>query len=338
MTAPERLVTRLSRWSRRREWFDSKVAWLGTACYYLALVNGWPPVKAAVVALQVVPFTIALAAFGYALNDYSDREVDLTAGKRTADSAPPAAMHFRLVGVLLVVTLLALAPMAFQGISLLAGLTLTVLAVAYSMPPVRLKTRGIWGVLAAALAQWGTPILPLLSSGAAVTAGGAILLTLGVSAGLRWMLIHQIQDAPADARTGVRTFTVAHGVDRASTVARVLVSVEAVLLLVWMGIDSGRMPVLGVLSGVYIAAFALIWFQLARVGLAGTSGGAYERAPLRGLYLAWLPLGFLAALTWTRPAYGWLIPIELWFRRYQIAGDVRMACHAAGIPPPWSRR
>ena len=232
-------VGRARRWTRWPDWTDSKLAWLGTACYYLALTNGWSLAHTVAVMVRVFPFVVGLAALGYAANDYWDRAADVAAGKRAPESTPGPAGHRRLVGVLLGATLLAIVPLATRGVSAFAGLALLVLALAYSAPPLRLKTRGGWGVLAAALAQWGTPVLPLLVGGVAPTAGFALLFALGFSAGVRWMLLHQILDAPGDAHAGLRTFAIDQGTAPTARILRGLVAVEAGLLVTWTLIEGG---------------------------------------------------------------------------------------------------
>jgi 4-hydroxybenzoate polyprenyltransferase len=330
-------MTRARRWTRWPDWVDSKLAWLGTSCYYLALIDGWSLAHTVAVMLRVLPFVVGLAALGYAANDYWDREADVAAGKRAPDVAPSPAAHRRLVAGLLGATLVATVPLAPRGSSLVVGLMLLVLAVAYSAPPVRLKVRGAWGLLVGALAQWGTPPLPLLVGRAAPTAGFALLLALGLSAGLRWMLLHQILDAPGDARAGIRTFTTDQGVPRAMAMLRGLVGLEVGLLVTWGLVAGPLVPAVALVPGVYLLACWLVARRLRRDGLLPEPAGSYERAPLRGLYLAWLPLSFLIALMRVQPSYGWLVVLELWWKRYQLAGDLRLVCRAAGLPPPWSR-
>jgi hypothetical protein len=337
MTGLTGAIGRAHRWTRSSDWVDSKLAWLGTGCYYLALTNSWSLEHTAAVVARVFPFVVGLAALGYAANDYWDREADVVAGKRDRESAPGPAGHRWLVAVLLGATLLAIVPLAPRGPSVLAGFALVVLAVAYSAPPLRLKTRGGWGVLAAALAQWGTPVLPLLVGGVTPTAGFALLFALGLSAGLRWMLLHQILDAPGDAQAGLRTFTIDQGIALAVTILRGLVGVEVGLLVTWTLVEGRAVPTLAIVSAVYLGAWALVALRLRPAEGAPTLFAPYERAPLRGLYLAWLPLFFLIALVRVQPAYGWLVAIELWWKRYQMAADVRLVCRAAGLSPPWRR-
>jgi 4-hydroxybenzoate polyprenyltransferase len=318
------------RWTRSREWTDSKLAWLGTACYYLALANAWPVDRLAGVMARVVPFVICLAAFGYAVNDYCDRDADAAAGKDERSCALGRTGQRGLILILLVATLLAAVPLAVRPAALAGGAALFALAVAYSARPWRLKIRGAWGLLASATAQWGTPVLPLLVGGAAPTPGFALLFALGLSVGVRWMLLHQVLDASGDVRAGLRTFTVEGGVPRSTTILRGLVGFEAGLLAVWMLTDGRAAPALAVAAGAYLLIGGMVALRRGR-GLP-PAAPSYERAPLRGLYLAWLPLSFLVSLIAVHPAYAWVAAADLWWRRYQWGTDLRLLYRAVRRP------
>ena len=96
--------------------------------------------------------------FAYAVNDWADREADLAAGKHRTLARLPGGVLLLIVGALL---LAALAGgywlgggWCYMGI-LLAGL---LLSVAYSVPPWRIKGRGIWGVILAPLLGKAIPV------------------------------------------------------------------------------------------------------------------------------------------------------------------------------------
>ena len=125
LTGPTSAISRARRWTRWPDWADSKLAWLGTACYYLALTNGWSLAHTAAVMVRVFPFVVGLAALGYAANDYWDREADVAAGKRAPESTPGPVGHRWLVRALLCATLLAILPLAPRGPRAFGGLALS---------------------------------------------------------------------------------------------------------------------------------------------------------------------------------------------------------------------
>lgn len=111
-------------------------------------------------------------------------------------------------GILLVV---------FHGLTVLAlGLIGLALAVAYSMPPLRLSDRGL-GEVAVAI---GFGVLPVVGAAWLQTSrfeAGALLLSLPPSCWIaNVLLINEIPDAAADRAAGRRNWVVRYGIDRAS--------------------------------------------------------------------------------------------------------------------------
>lgn len=309
---------------RWNDWFDTKLAYLGTACYYLALTNRWTLAHTLTVMVRVFPFVGCLAAFGYVLNDYWDRTADVATRKRSPESLLPQDSHRRLVMALFGGTLLATLPLATSLLGVGVSLGLVTLTIAYSTPPIQLKTRGWLGVIGAAVAQWSSPLLPLLVAGGAFSWGFALLATLGLSMGLRWILLHQILDAASDARSGTMTFTRAHGVPLSTSFIRALVALEAGALAGWALVGRDAAQVLGVATVVYVAGFALVAVRLHRAGQVHALVLSYDLACFRGLYLAWFPLGFLILLAWSEPAYLMLVPVELFWKRHHLIDDLRL--------------
>ncbi len=169
-------------------------------------------------------WTVPLAAFGAAAcwaqaailcNDVVDRPQDAAAGKGRWVGALPGWTAWAAVA----------AP-AFAGLALVwaAGggpvtasiyAVAVVLAFAYSLPPLRLKTRGLWGPAAyAASACLAYAVLPWAWTGAPAwvlaAACPAVLLDKWVN-----LHFHQVIDAEADRATGARTFAVSVGEGRA---------------------------------------------------------------------------------------------------------------------------
>ncbi|MEM7049891.1 MAG: UbiA family prenyltransferase [Acidobacteriota bacterium] len=177
------------------------------ACLYACLVLGAEAVTLARRLPWFLVALVALASFGYLLNDLADAEQDRRVGRRRAAFLRPA-QHRALVVLSLLVgllgwTLLAAPPAA----SLLLALQLALL-VAYSVPPLRLKERGLLGVIADALYGHVLPVAITLlvfapAPGVAPVALAVVLWSL--AKGLRNILLHQIEDRKRDRRAAVRT-------------------------------------------------------------------------------------------------------------------------------------
>ena len=175
------------------------------------------------------------------------------------------------------------------------------MAVAYSVRPIRLKERGVWGLLTAAVAQWSLPILAVSAAepGGWLRPSAWSLSALGFAIGLRWITVHQLQDAAVDRRAGVRTH-VSSGAHvwpvLASSFAAEIVALAVILLLGW----PTSIP----------AVIVLVFWALWRTSLRHPRGSfrtrlqGYGEAPLSEYYFLMLPLAL--ALSRVSTSYGFL--------------------------------
>ena len=233
---------------RARDWWDYKLPPLLAIAYSLVLA-GEVPFGIAIAA--IVAFTVflgATAGFGYFLNDLCDVTADRAAAKRNAASEiSPAKRALLLVGLLA----LALAPW------LLLPRTLPILAlvaaelglfVAYSAPPLRLKSRGSAALVADALYAHTLPtLIAVLTFGdlGTLELGPWIALVASWSFihGLRGILLHQVDDLRADMSAGIRTAVSPRTTARALfIVAFVLLPGEIVLFVALAFLLSGSVP------------------------------------------------------------------------------------------------
>lgn len=198
----------LSRWD---EWASSKMPLLFAAIYHAAMAG---PATPSLADLAGLALSLCLyAMFGYMVNAWSDRRVDLAAGKPSALARLPGASAGILVAFIL---LLALAVpfllyrhrpdvLALHGASL-------AMAALYSLPPVRFKERGALGLGVSAVAQRVLPCMTVFQLLGAWDAVAVAMCVLGALVGTRYIMVHQILDAAADRATGVRTVATVRGV------------------------------------------------------------------------------------------------------------------------------
>ena len=150
----------------------------------------------------------------------------------------------------------------------------------YSVPPVRLKIRGLWGVIADAC---GGQLLPTLWTAACVSRGFGVpvgwLALLGGWAfvlGLRGILSHQLRDLQADRASAVDTFVVRIGAQRTQKLLRrCLVPLELLLF-----------SLAAFLVGAWWALLALAWV----VGIRWAAQGKDLGKGMLAYYLNLFPL------------------------------------------------
>ena len=194
---------------RLRDLWD-KLLHIG-ACSVL-LWAGSGPTRANLPALALyLAAVLFLLIGGYALNDAADYRQDRLAG---ADPRGPGPRRGHSLAVSLAALsagtiLILMAAGSVVSRTVAAGSIL--LGVEYSLPPLRFKERGIWGVVVGASAQ--RPALFLVWA-AALGARAGVVLVLAIwlfFVGLTGMLGHQVLDRGRDRAGRVRTFVFRKG-------------------------------------------------------------------------------------------------------------------------------
>ncbi|HEV3001357.1 MAG TPA: UbiA family prenyltransferase [Solirubrobacteraceae bacterium] len=293
--------------ARAGEWWEHKLApVLGTG-YTTAFMLGASVAGTAGTLAVVLLALLPGALYVSVLNDLTDREADRLAGKRNRLAGAAPGPWWAAVGAA-VLAGAAIGALAWRDdpavLAVYAGAW--VAFALYSVPPVRLKGRGAAGVVADAA---GAHLFPHLLVVAAVLAaagralGGALAVAAGAWAlahGLRGALWHQLADAEADARSGLRTFGREHPELARRLGAYVAFPVEALAfaaLLVAAG---------GAVAGALLPLYVLLELRRARrwgaevVVVAPARSPAY-RIALNEFYVALYPLAFLVASSVRHP-------------------------------------
>ncbi|MCA1616426.1 MAG: UbiA family prenyltransferase [Acidobacteria bacterium] len=208
----QRQGSHISQTIRAFDWWEHKLSPTFATVYAtafllnLSLVSLWPLYLLALAAL------VPGAAYVSVINDLTDMEDDLASGKENRLAGKSRAF----VAAALACCLLPGAAVAFywRNDPLLLPLYLAAWAAfsLYSIPPFRLKSRGVLGVLADASGAHLFPTLLVVSL--VFRRGGAPVDTVWFAAvalwslcfGLRGILWHQLTDLENDEKTGVRTF------------------------------------------------------------------------------------------------------------------------------------
>lgn len=199
--------------ARAGEWWGYKLSPLLATAYATACLTGvalWPLLPRLL--LLLLALTVG-AVYVSVVNDWTDLHDDLAAGKTN-----------RLIGksgtfVGMVLLTCVGAGLGFgvyfwfiSSVGSLLYLGAWLAYSLYSLPPVRLKTRGLAGVLADAAGAHVFPqllVVSLVSQWAEKAVPAGWWISVGVWAlacGIRNIFWHQLSDAAADSRAGVDTF------------------------------------------------------------------------------------------------------------------------------------
>lgn len=154
---------------------------------------------------------VTIGIGGFLLNDFTDAESDKIAGKKNISNViKPKKILFSII--LFWTIGLFISWGLSKGILGLVVLQL-VLLIIYATKPVRMKERGIWGILLDAIYAHVLPELILLAFIHKYTNEVFIptsFLLISFSIGIRDILAHQLQDYSNDLKSNTKTFTVEH--------------------------------------------------------------------------------------------------------------------------------
>lgn len=249
------------------------------------------------------------ASYASVINNFFDWEEDAAAGKENYFIGRSATFRFAVLGL----SLASLAAYLFAFVSdpylwLIYLLNILLFAL-YSVPPLRLKNRGFWGVLMMGL---GESLLPKLFAVFFISKASGLdlppawlvaALVWALALGLRNILLHQFQDRLQDQKVALSTFLTKNEGKRVRNGVRfVLFPLEIV----------GLVALLLQVQSWWPWAFLLFyaWTDYMRVRHKGQSltllkPSHNQRVILQEFYDFFFPLAFLAAAAVVNPL-NWL--------------------------------
>jgi 4-hydroxybenzoate polyprenyltransferase len=199
-------------------WWYSKVApALAISCCagLLYRVSAWHTAQSIVLIALV---GLCAGTYGHLINDIFDIEVDRRAGKRNPMAGFSPWQRLALCALTVALGFLPALFFSYSSTSILLLAVEFLLPTIYSVPPLRLKGRGAFGLLCDALGAHMVPCLYVISVLAHQSADPAALhkpaslIFVGCTSvwalflGLIGILIHEFEDRENDLRSGIVTF------------------------------------------------------------------------------------------------------------------------------------
>lgn len=295
---------------RAGEWWEYKLAPIFAAFYATAFTLHVPVSALWLAALTVLLALVPGAAYVSVINDLTDREEDLAAGKSNrlaGRSRGYAALLMAItVGAGLAFCFLWRRDILLLSIYLAAWLAFSL----YSLPPFRWKTRGILGVFCDASGAHLFPtlvavILAHRAAGSPVSMSWMISVgAWALANGIRGILWHQLTDLENDRHAGVRTFAQRHSpAFTARLGAFVAFPIEVCALAAMLLQLRSAWPVAALIAYVAFVGLRLRYFGMHAI--------IVKPAPRFLIVLheysdLWLPLSILIASALRHP-YDWLV-------------------------------
>ncbi len=152
-------LAQIANFLRWREWGPGKLSLLWGLSIYIALAYELAFEKYLITFLVFLPFAAAQAALGHVVNEWSDRELDRRQFKRNAFNGMTQLECILSISLVLVAAIITGLPFIPRPGVMMLWLVWAVLMAAYSLEPLRLKTKGLVGLLVLLAAQWFLPVL-----------------------------------------------------------------------------------------------------------------------------------------------------------------------------------
>lgn len=311
---------------RANDWWRSKAAMLMGMVYLFTLWFSIPFVQFALLALLSLATICGFAATGYLLNDFFDRAKDLKAGKRNfLLNRRPAFIAVCFIIALLFLSL----PWIYLPFTPSSGLLMALeigLLVIYSLPPLRLKERGLAGIITDALYAHTVPVML-----AAYTFSLAIhktipvplitlLITWQTLSGVRNILLHQYDDINADEKAGSKNWVATISFPVFLNSLSYLVATETFASIAFFALLAKLQPGFW-LSVALIIVWALIvgikylpkrQIDLTNEGLKHYPNNVYEK---------WLPVSILFVLSFNHLAFAGVLLLHLMLFNFNVYAE-----------------
>jgi 4-hydroxybenzoate polyprenyltransferase len=314
------ILVQASHFTRWRDWGPGKVTLLCSLCFYIATAYRLSFGTFALTFVLFLLFASAQSAAGFVLNDWGDRDLDRKQGKPNVFNEWPYREGVVGLTVMLGVALATGLPFITRpAFALLWGVWMAA-AAAYSLEPLRFKTRGLLGLAVSFTAQWSLPVF--IAFAAFERLGGldmwGLALALTVS-GATLEIAHQRYDRWRDAGAQAHTFAVSLStrIDHIYAIAVALdkLAIGLVVALVALSLTSlgsvWSLVLAGGVMAIYLALLALTLPAALRAIGGGTIQDPYYsegRSAAQLLHQTLpnfvLPMTLAFAATLRMPQYG----------------------------------
>ena len=306
-----RLCSSAARVTRASAWWEYKIAVILGVAYAMAYVSHLHTSTLAVLLLQWMAACVPGTAYVCILNDLTDLEDDLRAGK--ANRLAGKSAIFKAGALSLCLLAGAIMGMSFRAypVTLYLYAANWVVFTLYSVPPFRFKVRGAWGVL---MDSCGGQFLPTLWTASFIFEAQGKSLPLSVACalglwslalGVRGILQHQWCDLENDRRSGVPTLAVRRGGPLVHFLIQWITFPLEALALLWLLLQIGPGSIAGALL---FFAGVLQWLRVRyfKVQLVLATNLPGKQELMTEYYQFFFPMTFLWAMALYDPL-AWIL-------------------------------
>jgi len=308
-----RRFLKLIRWY---DWYDSKLPLFFLAYYYLLIVHNELQLHSLILLLPLGVFFASLASFGYMLNDYFDKSADRIVGKENLMGLLKDRQQILILMIILCINLFSFIPFYQHKFAIVFLLLSYLSSILYSAPPLRLKEKGISGVVCVSMAQRVFPIMIVFAIFEHFKFDTFIFALLSFLIGVRWILVHQILDHERDIQANVKTFVINRTPMRTYNLMLFFFVLEVISAMAFIRTIYTVTSLILFLTIAYFLYELYLYPFWKKLGIRRILT-SYDFAPLADFYYFWLPLLFAFYLGCLNPWFFIIVGLEiLWKTRY----------------------
>lgn len=231
------------------------------AVFYILIVdNLFSPLNSLVLILSLGFYFM----YGFLINDFFDISFDIKAGKKRAvHELSRTAFKGVILSVILISTLFLL---YLKNTSYLIIYVLSyLLATLYSAPVIRFKERGFAGIIINALIEKTLPVLGIFVFFDHFGVDTFIFLATSFLLQVVEIITHQIYDYEGDLKSGIRTFAVDIGKDRALKIFKyVIVPLSVLFMIILCSLISKKIPYAIIISVLVFITYLIIFWLVSK--------------------------------------------------------------------------
>jgi len=296
---------------RSHEWWEFKLPPLLALGYATALSSTMPLYKVGGWLVLLLLSIVIGAIYVSTINDITDMDEDLASGKSNRMAKIPARYRWMIPAVCILLGLVFISVFLKDTLSRVLYFLPWISFSLYSFPPVRLKKRGIWGVMADASGSHIFISLLIVSSVSAFTGRPIDWLwfaAVGVWAftyGLRGILWHQFYDRDNDLKVNLKTYATRVNPESFKSIAILITVVELVAFTIML--VKVFIPLTLIFLGFYFILAFINYKKLSRklILILAPQGKSYQIL-MADYYHFFYPVSLLLFAALTQPL-AWIV-------------------------------
>ena len=197
-------------------------SYLFTILFCLAIMGCASPVEDVLILIVLLSLYLF---WGVLFNDYCDMPFDIRAGKKRAIHEIPKSVTLGILATFVLFSFVLIVLLLLRGLEYAVFIPVYaaawLLSICYSAFPMRLKERGVWGIIDDVLIEKTFPVFLIFSFFNCYSLETLIIVLFFSFLQLKIILDHQCWDYDSDVKSGIETFAVKMGIGKVTPILNI---------------------------------------------------------------------------------------------------------------------